>query len=74
MIGQIIKKTRECYGMTASELCEKSGVSTGRLSDQENEKKDLTIDELFKIDKVLDHDIIWELSSCYDEGLNDTHK
>ena len=65
MIGEIIKREREIHDMTTKELAALSGVPMQSLYNQEHGKKDLTIDELFKVDKVFDNDIVWELVTYY---------
>jgi len=66
MIGEILKKTREVYGFSIAELARESGVSAAKIKAQEAGRADLGIEELFKIDRIFDNDIVWELVNAYD--------
>ena len=65
MIGEIIKSERLVNNMTIKQLSKASGVSLGKLYAQERGEKDLSIEDLFKVDHVLDNDIVWELVNYY---------
>ena len=68
-IGRIVKTIRECDehgGMSQMDLAKKSGVCVKALSQIETGKREPTIEELFKISKALDNDLVWELTTLYD--------
>ena len=65
MIGEVIKEARVGAEMTARELAKRSGVSASRISEQERGLTSLTVDELFKVDSVLDNDVVWALTDYY---------
>ena len=66
MIGEILRKTREVYGLSVAELAKESGVSVAKIKAQEADKADLAVEDLLRVDRVLDYDVIWELVSTHD--------
>ena len=65
-VGNIIRKTREVYGMSISELAKQSGVSAAKIKAQENDTAMLGVEDLLRVDRIFDHDVLWELMGEYD--------
>ena len=51
--GDRIKEIREARGMTQDQLADKAGISKGFLSDVENDKRNISSENLLKIANVL---------------------
>ena len=51
--GERIKKRRQELGWTQDELCKKAGISKGFLSDIENDKRNVSADNLLEIARSL---------------------
>jgi transcriptional regulator with XRE-family HTH domain len=52
-VGERIKARRLDLGWTQEELCRKAGISTGFLSDLENQKRSVSAETLLDIARVL---------------------
>jgi len=52
-VGERIKAKRLELGWTQEELCKKAGISTGFLSDLENQKRSVSAETLLDIARVL---------------------
>jgi transcriptional regulator with XRE-family HTH domain len=65
MIGQVVKEARIARGITLESLAEEIGISVSQLSRFENGKRDIKVDELLKIAKVLNI----QIGSLIDEQL-----
>jgi len=53
-VGDRIREIREARRMTQDQLAEKSGISKGFLSDVENNKRNVSSDNLLRVANVLD--------------------
>lgn len=51
--GDRIKEIREARGMTQDQLADKAGISKGFLSDVENDKRNISSENLLKVANVL---------------------
>ena len=70
-IGERLKKWRKDNGLSTSEIAEKTGLSSGGLSEYENDKKLIGSKTLLTLYEIYKIDINWILTGERDDTLLD---
>ena len=68
-VGDRIREIREARRMTQDQLAEQSGISKGFLSDVENDKRNVSSDNLLKIANVLGASLDYLLRGTSSEAV-----
>lgn len=61
-VGKRLKDWRKEKKITTREICEKTGISTGAISNYENEKREIGVNLIIKLYEIYDIDLEYILT------------
>lgn len=73
-IGTRLKEWRKLNQLKTTEISENTGISTGALSNYENDKREISSNFLLKLKEVYDADIYYILTGVKNEALSKDEK